>query len=257
MIARKRRSRGFTLVEIMVSMTIGSMVLIAAVMILGTTGEGYERVGGGVIAEREARALLGQLKMDLASASFHEDMVVVKGSEEWPLGRLGFLTLQPDDAQLEENRLGDLCAVRYYIKDEVAGGKVVRCLMRGFVESNRTFEQLRNKDVGSLFDTPPASSANVDEAIAFGVVSFEAIPKTRDESGKLTEWIPDKKTSPDMMTLKLVIARRELMGKLKDAVAWSGKGPLSSLMGKPSDSLRNKNLQVYETTVRFGYHENN
>ena len=256
MIAGKRCSRGFTLVEIMVSMAIGSMVLLGAVMVLGSTGEGYERVGGGVIAEREARALLGQLKTDLASASFHEDMVVEKGSEEWPLGRLGFLTLQPDDAQLEENRLGDLCAVRYYIKDDVVGGKVVRCLMRGIVESNGTFEKLRNKDVGSLFDAPPSGSDNVDEAIAFGVVSFEAIPRTRDETGKLTDWVPDKKTSPDMMTLRLVIARRELMGKLKDAVAWSGKGPLASLMGKPSDALRNKNLQVYETTVRFGYHEN-
>lgn len=255
MISSKPHRRGFTLVEMMVSMAIGSMVLLAAVTILGSTGEGYERVGGGVIAEREARALLGQVKTDLASASFHKDMVVSKGNEEWVLGKLGFLTLQPDDAQLEENRLGDLCAVRYYIKDEVVGGKIVRCLMRGFVESNDTFKNLRNKDVGSLFDAPPAGADNVDEAIAFGVVSFEAIPRTRDANGKLSDWVPNDATPPDVMTVRLVIARRELIGKLTDAVAWSGKGPLASLMGRPSDALRNKNLQVYETTVRFGYHE--
>jgi hypothetical protein len=239
----------------MVSMAVGSMVLLGAVTILGSTGDGYERVSGGVIAEREARALLGQLKADLASASFHKDMLVAKGTEEWPLGKLGFLTLQPDDAQLEENRLGDLCAVRYYIKDETVGGKSVRCLMRGFVESNETFKKLRNDDVGSLFDTSSEGGDNIDEAIAFGVVSFEAIPKTRDASGKLTEWLPNDTTPPDQMTIRLVIARRELMAKLTDGVAWSGKGPIASLMGRPSDASRNKNLQVYETTVRFGYHE--
>lgn len=252
---RTGKNRGFTLVEMMVSMAIGSMVLLGAVMILGSTGEGYERVGGGVIAEREARALLGQLKADLASASFHKDMLIAKGTESWPLGKVGFLTLQPDDAQLEENRLGDLCAVRYYIKDETVGGKLVRCLMRGFVESNDTFKTLRNGDVSSLF-TPPAEGAdNVDEAIAFGVVSFEVTPKTRDADGKLSDWVANDATPPDLMTIRLVIARRELMGKLTDEVSWSGKGRLASLMGPPSEASRNKYLQVYETTVRFGYHE--
>jgi prepilin-type N-terminal cleavage/methylation domain-containing protein len=254
MLSGKYRS-GFTLVEIMVSMVIGSVVLLTAMAVLRTTGDGYERVGGGVVAEREARALLGQLQTDLGSARFHEDTLLETGSEQWPLDRIGFLTLQPDDAQLEENRLGDLCAVRYYVKDQTVGGKTIRCLMRGFVESNETFTKLREKDVKSLFTEPPSSSANVDEAIAFGVVSFEVRPKTREENGKLVDWKPDLKTAPEMLSLRLIVARRELVPKLTDAAAWSGKGPLASLMGAPADAERNKNFQVYETTVRFGHHE--
>lgn len=249
--------RGFTLVEVMVSMVIGSMVLLAAVAVLRATGDGYERLGGGVGAEREARALLGQIQADLATACFHEDVRIDKGAESWPLGTIGFLTLQPDDSQLDENRIGDLCAVRYYVKDQKVGGKIVRCLMRGFTESNETFEKLKSGSVESLFqEQSSTASSDTDEAIAFGVVSFEVTPKTREESGRLSDW-QDKKVAPDAVAVRLVVARRELMGKLADSASWSGKGRLASLLGLPAEAERNKNLQVYETIVRFGHHEEN
>lgn len=250
-----RRQRGFTLVEVLTSMTIGSMVLLAAVGVLRSTGDGYERIGGGVAAEREARALLGQITEDLSTARYHEDMRIEKGSETWPLSRIGFLSLQPDDAQLEENRIGDLCAVRYYIKDESIGGKTVRCLMRGFTESAETFSKVKNKQEETLFTSSSSGSGEADEAIAFGVVSFDAVPKKRDAAGVLTEWKSGTGEPPDVISLRLVIARKELSAKLSDPAAWSGKGHLASLLGAPADAERNKNLQVYETTVRFGRHE--
>lgn len=248
-----RRRRGFTLVEVLTSMTIGSMVLLAAVAVLRSTGDGYERIGGGVAAEREARALLGQITDDLSTARYHKDMRIEKGSETWPLSRIGFLSLQPEAAQLEENRIGDLCAVRYYIKDESIGGKTVRCLMRGFTESAETFSKVKNDQVESLFTS--SGSGEADEAIAFGVVSFDAVPKVRDATGRLTEWKSGSGEPPDVISLRLVVARKELMAKLSDPAAWSGKGSLASLLGVPSNAERNKNLQIYETTVRFGRHE--
>ena len=43
---------GFSLVELMLSMAIGSMILILAASVLGSSGDGYERIGGGVASER-------------------------------------------------------------------------------------------------------------------------------------------------------------------------------------------------------------
>ena len=250
-------NRGFTLVELMAAMAVGMVVLMVAASILGSTGDSYERLGGGVTAEREARALLGQLVTDISSVQYHKDTLLREGAQKWPLDKIGFLTLQPDDAQTDDGRVGDLCAVRYYVKDEISGGKVTRCLMRGFVESQQTFKSLKNELVPQLFEEPPSQgSSNTDEAIAFGVVSFEARPKTRGANGKLTDWKPGTDTPPDVLALKLVIARRELMGKLTNSSDWNGEGPLATkMMGNAEESDRNKNLQVYETTVRFGYHD--
>ena len=130
-----RRGRGFTLIELMFSMAIGSIILILAVTMLSSSGDGYERVGGSVASEREARALMTQLAADLSTAKFHENTLMEKSSAMWPADRIGFLSLQPAAAQTDAGRIGDLCAVNYYIKDLTIGGKTVRCLMRGFRES--------------------------------------------------------------------------------------------------------------------------
>ena len=122
--------RGFSLIELMFSMAIGSIILILAATMLGSSGDGYERVGGSVASEREARALITQLASDLSTAKFHQDTLIEKSSAPWPTDRLGFLSLQPAAAQTEAKRIGDLCAVNYYIEDRQIGNKTVRRLMR-------------------------------------------------------------------------------------------------------------------------------
>ena len=174
---RTHRPRGFSLIELMFSMAIGSVILILAATMLGSSGEGYERIGGSVASEREARALFTQLSADLATARFHKDGVIEKSSKSWSADRIGFLSLQPAQAQTDKNRIGDLCAVSYYTKDLTIGGKTVRCLMRGFRESKETFEALRDDKVKLLFDPPTNPELDTDEPVAFGVVSFEAHPK--------------------------------------------------------------------------------
>src|SRR6478752_2802450 len=106
---------GFSLVELMVSMAIGSVILVLAAFLLGKSGEEYEQVGGHVAGEREARALISRLAADLSSARFHKDGLFVKSSAAWPVDRIGFLSLQPAHAQTDAGRIGDLCAVHYYI----------------------------------------------------------------------------------------------------------------------------------------------
>jgi prepilin-type N-terminal cleavage/methylation domain-containing protein len=245
---RTAKGPGFTLIELLCSLVVGAMILLAAAAMLGSSGEGYERVGGGVATEREARALIGQLTADLATARYHPDGVIENTGAAWPAARLGFLSLQPPQAQSREGRVGDLCAVHYYIKDLEIGGKTVRCLMRGFRESGETFAALENNSLGSLFRPYDL----LDEPVAFGVAGFEARPMKRDENGKWSDWSRGNLNGPDALELRLVIARRDLASRLRTAADWDGG---NRQLGSYAASARNRYLEVYTATIRFGNHD--
>jgi prepilin-type N-terminal cleavage/methylation domain-containing protein len=243
-----RMIRGFTLVELVCSMAIGSILLLATASMLGSAGDGYERASGGVAAQREARALIGQLSADLSSARFHKDGVFVKSAATWPADRIGFLSLQPNHAQSDAGRIGDLCAVNYYLKDLTINGKTVRCLMRGFRESKQTFAAIGNDTVATLFAAQPA----LDEPVAFHVVAFEARPQSRDASGRWIDWIENNDTGPEALNMRLIVVRRSRAARLIQPDDWDG----TRLLGQPIDAAHNKDLEIHEAMVRFGKYEN-
>ncbi len=236
--------RGFTLIELMFAMAIGTIVLLLAATMLGTSGDGYERIGGNVTAEREARALIAQLTSDLGTGYFHKDTVMDKSTLSWPTDRLGFLSLQPPEAQKDSERIGDLCAVNYSIQDLTINNKKVRCLMRGFRNSKETFEKVKSDSVSTLF-----IAQSQDDPIAFNVVSFTARPRSRDTTGKWMDWVKNDTIGPEAMDVRLGIVRRELAGKLKTTADWNGG---NSQLGFLANANRNKYLEIYETTIRFG-----
>ena len=92
--ARARRAAGFSLIELMSAMAVGTLVLLVAASLLGRVGTEYGRVSGGVGAEREARAALGQLTADAATALHLRDAVFESIDKPWPLDKIGFLSLQ-------------------------------------------------------------------------------------------------------------------------------------------------------------------
>lgn len=238
---------GFSLVELMVSMAIGSIILLLAASMLGNSGDNYERVGGGVATEREARALITQLAADLETGFFNKDGLIEQSTVAWPVDRLGFLSLQPAQAQSNVGRIGDLCAVNYYVKDLTMGGKTVRCLMRGFRESKDTFKALADGTVTTLF-----LPQTIDEPVAFAVVSFEARPRSRNSTGQWIDWVKNNTTGPEAFDVKLVLARRNVSGNLKTPSDWNGTGNSSDPLGQASTAVNNKNLGVYRTSLRFG-----
>lgn len=235
---------GFTLVEMMVTMAIGSIILFVAATILSRAGDGYDRGSGNVAAEREARAVLTQLSGDLAKAEWHKDTILENEGSGWKQGELGFISLQADDAQTEKKRNGDLCAIHYYIKDVVVAGTTVRCLMRGFRDSGDVFPALRGSgSFDSLF-----TEEDADEPVAFGVVSFSAEPLMRDGSGRWEDWDGDTSAAPDALRIRLTVARRDLLGKLTTSADW-GNHPL---LGNPEEASHNRGLETYEAIQRFG-----
>jgi prepilin-type N-terminal cleavage/methylation domain-containing protein len=242
------RRPGFTLIELLASVVVGSIVLLAAAAMLGSSGEGYERVGGGVATEREARALISQLASDLATARFHKDGPIESTGSAWPAARLGFFSLQPAEAQSRDGRIGDLCAVHYYIKDLEIGGKTVRCLMRGFRESADAFAALENDSISSLYQPDD----RLDEPVAFNVAAFEARPMSRDAGGQWREWTRNDVKGPEAFDMKIVIVRRELAGRLRTTADWDGG---NKQLGAYADAARNRYLETYGAMIRFGNHE--
>jgi prepilin-type N-terminal cleavage/methylation domain-containing protein len=242
-----RHRGGFTLLELLVTMSIGAVLLLVAATMLGRAGDSYSQGSGSVAAEREARAVLTQMGDDFAKAVWHQDTIFEAGGEGWKRARTGFLSLQPEDAQSDDGRSGDLCAVHYYVKDIQVGPSTVRCLMRGFRESGEVFPALR---AGSL--TPMFAEEDTDEPVAFGVLAFEATPLTRElGTGNLIDWTQTGNpvtTGPDFLRLRLVVARRELLGKLATSSDWDS----NPLRGDPLKASENRNLEVYEVLQRFG-----
>lgn len=235
--------RGFTLVEMLATMTVGSIILLVAATMLGHAGDGYDRGSGGVAAEREGRAVLTQMADDLSKAVWQPDTRIENQGDSWKRADLGFFSLQASDAQSEDGRLADLCTVHYYIKDIQVGRATVRCLMRGFHESSETLDGLRGGSIDSLF-----KPENKDEPVAFGVLAFEATPLVRGTSGKWEDWVKSTETPPSALRLKLIVARRELLGKLQTSSDWDS----SPLRGNPAEPERSRYLEIYEVIQRFG-----
>ena len=243
--------RAFTLTELLVSMTIGSILLLAAALMLGNTGAGYERIAGGVDSEREARGALNQLAADLANARFHKDGVIEISTAAWPVDKLGFLCLQAPRAQADTNRAADLCAVSYAIGNISVNGRPVRCLMRRCHESAETFTAIKQDELHALLESRDDNC----EPVAFGVVSFMARPKVRDAAGQWVDCSPADAGGPEAIDVRLVLARRGLMAKLRRPEDWDGAGAAAIRLGIPSAASRNPDLEVYSALICFGNHE--
>lgn len=251
MIFGNDRTKGFTLIELMCSMVIASIILLLIAITLAASGDSYGRIKANVESEREGRTLVNQLVSDLANAQFHKHFMIQKSPNVWPTDHLGFLTLAPALAQSETGRVGDLCAVVYYIKDLTINGKTVRCVMRGFRESLETFKALENNDVSLIYQENLA----LDEPIALGIISFAARPKLRDTNGKWIDWAESTHTNPQAIDLRIVVARHTLARRLNTADDWNGVGAAGSLIGNATHAERNANLEVYSTMICLKSHE--
>lgn len=234
--AAKRNLPGFTLVEMMFSLTLGTLILITAAGLLGSAGAGYGHTSGDMATRREDRVLFDRLGTDLASAVAVRDMVLESGAS----GRIAFVTLLPASAQSDDGRGGDACAVSYRLVDLESGGRVRRCLMRGVRESGETFAALRAGETGELFSGEYA----IEEPLAFDVAGFEARPES---SGTTVVGKDSSGQAPDVIEITLVLARPELARRMKSTADWDA---LQDRIDEP----RGTGLESHTATLRFGNH---
>jgi hypothetical protein len=200
-----RRSRGLTLLELLLAMSAGLVVLLVAAHALGNAGANCGRAGGATGVRREFRFVTEQWAADFSNAVSALGAEVSSADSNGWSDRVGFYLLQPPSKQQGEESVGDLCAVSYYLKDLESRGQVVRCLMRGVRSSAETFEAIRTDTRDTLFKPREG-----DEPVAFGVARFNV--RRLNSAGV--------KSVSRSFEWQLEIARRELAAQLVDSPAW-------------------------------------
>lgn len=235
---KRSRARGFSLVELMVAVSLAATLLVLASAALGWLGEGYGRSAGGVRAGREARAAMDQWSRDLAHRVKDERWWWKPGSQRWRRDEVGMLALAPEDSQEESEWVGDVVAVSYRVRDISLGGRVVRCLVRGQTDSAGVFAALRDGgDFDDLFQPGAA-----EEVVAFGVVKFQVEPLVWGPSGLQAATTVAEQERPDALRLELILVRPELMDAFATVEDWDG----AARLGEPAEARESKHLEVYE-----------
>lgn len=194
--------RGFTLVELMAAMTVLSLLMVALVAMLDQAMRGWQSAQRGMDARREVRTALQLLESDL------KGMVVTSGRPAFisldanNSSQLTFLTLLNANAQ-GTNTPGDLCAVQYYVSNNVQGSyRLIRRLGTSPAVLSNLVSQSAITSADSLLGASP-----VTEELAGNVVYFRAELKRwvgdnlagDDSLGNSTMW----QNKPDLVQLEL------------------------------------------------------
>lgn len=206
-----KRMRGFTLLELLVSMALGTMILLTAATMLGEAGDSYGHVTRGIHAERETRAALGRTTTDLNAALKQPGSLHIGSG-----GTFGFLTTQPHSAQKMTGRTGDLCAVVYQLKDFESGQNVVRCLTRTVHDSAETYQAIKDQKLEDILSRVDEDA----EPLAMGVLQCSFLPKIRGPDGAWEDWKEASKDLPDSVEVMISVANPEESRRWAQARDW-------------------------------------
>ncbi len=246
--AYRSKKAAFSLIELLVAMSISSFILLTCAWLLGNSSGSYTLIRSSIACDREARSAMSRLTTDLASAQYYQDILFEQSEVARSEDQLRFLTLKSPNEQSTPTYAGDLCAVNYEIRDLKISNKIVRCLVRGIRESKETFHALQSKNISTLFLENPA----LDEPIAFDVISFQAHPKRLDHDGVWQDWTPASSSKPEAIEIELVCVRPERAQQLQTSADWE---KASQQIKDPTTAKRLKfhqHFKVYQGVLRYG-----
>ena len=149
----------------------------------------------------------------------------------------GWFVLKPRSTQSEDQAAADLCAVGYAVQDirfDPNSKDVLRCLVRLERDSKEVFQAIGTGEEEALWWL-----GDMDEPIATGVLDFELSPLTQDEDQHWLAWSPERRTMPDAVELRLVLASPGLQKRLKTQDDWDwARLHLDQINGRDVRELR-------------------
>lgn len=257
------RYRAFTLLEMLVSMTVLSLLLLVLLSMVDGSTKLWRQSENSVDSYREARAAVNMLASDLASIAvttntnlfqldtLADDKLPATTQRPPEASHLFFLSAQPSYAQGKDRAnnadpKSDLCAVGYFLaRDETSSGSGEKTmnLYRYFRSSNDTFRDIIRAG-GSLVPDPLLSNPDIgEELLARNITSFKVRAYKEKEDGTLETFNQTAQNPmPDVLEVEITALNNEVAKRVKD---WT------TAASSPTDDIKRNARQF---TVRERLH---
>jgi prepilin-type N-terminal cleavage/methylation domain-containing protein len=218
------RSRAFTLMEMLVSMVVLAVLVMAMMSLVDGASNLWRKSESRIDACREARAALTVMTRDLRNAVTGTNLNLMRFNLQSGVvgtnygSNVFFLASLPTSAQ-EADSKSDLCEVGFFLALDRTPASTNRSLnlYRYFRSSNQTFSNLIS---GSLF-TDITAGASGEELLARNVLAMKITPVSSSGS----DWIPFVRTPetplPEVIEITLLTVGHDVAEKLEDLNGWT------------------------------------
>ena len=229
LMTRNRLPRAFTLLEMLVSMVVLAVLVIAMMALVESATKLWRDNEGRTDACREARAALGVMARDLRNAVASTNVNFVRfnlqsGAAGTNFGsNVFFLASLPSSAQ-ETNSKSDICEVGYFLALDRTPASTNQSLnlYRYFRSSDRTFS---NMAASNLF-AEVTTGATGEEVLARNVVGMR-ITAVSATAGGWTAFAPTAAAPlPNLVEITLTAIGSDTAKKLADSADWTDTNSL-------------------------------
>lgn len=238
-------AKGFTLLELLVSMAIGSGIMLLLLTLMSDSSDTYSSALRTIAQRVEGRSGLHLLRRDIAGQLGGREILYEQGTlgQTWACDEFGFFTVKTAESQGDPNALGDVCFVRYYVaENDVFADGFSRKLYRQFLTSDMAKEVLEQ----GIANGAPAVDPSVDEVVAVNVAHFSVSLWTRPDSSSAWEkWTAASPTAPLRADISLVIANSKTARRLNSSEDWDS----SEKLGTPALPKAEALLHDYHTRI--------
>ena len=226
---RNRFSHAFTLVEMLVSMVVLALLVIAMMALVDSATKLWRDNEGRTDACREARAAFVVMARDLrnAVAGTNADFIrfnLQSGAAGTNYGsNVFFLASLPSSAQ-DTNSKSDVCEVGYFLALDRTPASTNRTLnlYRYFRNSNQTFANLAGATLFANIGTGAAG----EELLARNVVGMRITPVSANGGG-WTDFAPSSNAPlPAVIEITLTAIGQETARKLEGSAGWTDTNSL-------------------------------
>jgi prepilin-type N-terminal cleavage/methylation domain-containing protein len=233
-------SRGFTLLEIMVSMAILAILIVILSTMVDSSAKLWRQSENRVDSFREARAALNLIASDMQSIAFPKEsnpkqprFFALNSGAELPgsasqspeASSLFFLSALPTSEQQADENKSDLCTIGYFLaydsptlnqKDKSLN------LYRFFRSSDKTDVVLRGQDpIAANFTTGPSG----EEVLARNIVGFKIRGYIVDAiTGTVTDYPDATGTPPSYLDIELTAVNNEAAHHLDSKAKLTDQG---------------------------------
>jgi prepilin-type N-terminal cleavage/methylation domain-containing protein len=242
---RQAPSRAFTLIEMLVSIVVLALLVVAMMALVESATKLWRDNEGRTDACREARAALLTIARDLKNAVAGTNVDFMKFNLE--SGAAGtnygsnvfFLASLPTAAQEPDSR-SDVCEIGYFLALDRTPASTNRTLnlYRYFRSSNQTFS---NMAASSLFTNVTTGAAG-EELLARNVVGMKITPVSAT-AGNWTTFAPTASAPlPEVVEITLLAIGQDAAKRVADSGGWTDT----------NSPLMRQAIQTFTTRINVG-----